>query len=317
MFLGNETVVFGVRADWDRPRAVVVPMDRGALASFVQSCFGSGDQVQDMVDLGMEDVWHSYATLVAPIAAWAEPGDVVCLVPHKLLHYLPLHALPVNGRPLIERNPVVYSPSSSILGKIGSRGAVRSRGEVAVFGDSRGDLSHARAEATGLADLLETDATLGADVTKAEVLKGLAAADIVHVAGHARFDAADAMRSGLVLADGSLLTAADVFGLPPVRASLVTLSGCETGVSHNRPGDELIGLTRAFLYARTSAMLVSLWTVADSSTAFLMGRFYEYLRGGETSTAHAVQRAVVDTKAMPGWSSLYHWAPFVLIGDWR
>ncbi|WP_231949541.1 CHAT domain-containing protein [Alloactinosynnema sp. L-07] len=314
-FLGRELVVFGVRADWERPRVAVVPVDRAELASFVESHFGSGDQVRDMVDLGMEDVWLGHAALVAPIAAWAEPGDVVYLVPHNLLHYLPLHALPVDGTPLIERNPVVYSPSTSILSKIPSR--VGGRERAAVFGDSRGDLAHANAEAKGLGALLETDPVLGPNVTRAAVLQGFATADIVHIAGHGMFDVADAMGSGVLLADGDLLTAADVFGLPPVRASLVTLSGCETGVSRNRLGDELIGLTRAFLYARTSAMLVSLWTVADSSTAYLMGRFYQHLRDGAASTAHALQRAALDTRSSPGWSSLYHWAPFVLIGDWR
>jgi CHAT domain-containing protein len=95
------------------------------------------------------------------------------------------------------------------------------------------------------------------------------------------------------------------------------LSGCETGVNEVRPGDELMGLTRAFLYAGTPSVLVSLWRVADDSTRFLMERFYGHLLSEPTlPKVDALQRAILATRAEPGWASFYHWAPFVLVGDW-
>jgi CHAT domain-containing protein len=319
LVLRDYTAVFGVRADWDQPEVVIVQFDRAELMRFIESSFGSGDRVRDMVELGMEEVWHGYDRLVAPLAKWSEPGDVTYLIPHSLLHYLPLHALEIDGRLLIERNPVVYSPSASVLGHCRARRATRPQtpARAAVFGDSLDNLHYARAEAAELAALLATTPVLGSSVTREAVTDGLATSDIVHIAGHGRFNSADALASGVYLAGGDLLTAADMFGLPPVRAALVTLSGCETGISRNQPGDELIGLTRAFLYAQASALVVSLWSVADDSTAFLMRQFYSHLRNGVASTAHALQQAMVDTMRVPSWSSLYHWAPFVLVGDWR
>lgn len=318
LVLSETVVVFGVRADWAEPAVRTVPVERSALMSFVESCFGSGGRVRDLVELGMTDAWHVHDSLVEPLSRWSEPGDVVYLVPHGPLHYLPLHALLVEGRPLIERNPVVYSPSASVLGLLPPRRADHAATPKAlVLGDSRNDLPHARAEAVELAGAFGVEPVLGAAVTRTAVTDGFATADIVHVAGHGRFDGTDALASGVCLAGGEMLTAADVLGLPSMHASVVTLSGCETGVSQLRPGDELIGLTRAFLYARTPALVVSLWSVADDSTAFLMRRFYTHLRGGSRSTAEALRQAMVDTMNEPRWSSFYHWAPFVLIGDWR
>ncbi len=72
--------------------------------------------------------------------------------------------------------------------------------------------------------------------------------------------------SGLLLADG-WLTIPQIYQLR-LKADLVTLSGCETGIHEVSGGDELLGLTRGFLYAGASSMLVSLWRVADDSTAF-------------------------------------------------
>jgi CHAT domain-containing protein len=46
----------------------------------------------------------------------------------------------------------------------------------------------------------------------------------------------------------------------------------------NKPGDELIGLTRALIYAGTPSVIVSLWAVEDISTGLLMEHFYHQLR---------------------------------------
>jgi CHAT domain-containing protein len=86
------------------------------------------------------------------------------------------------------------------------------------------------------------------------------------------------MDSGIHLADGRL-TAAQAATLP-LHAGLVTLSSCDSGVSSRRPGDELLGLTRAFIYAGTPTVLVSLWPVDQIATSMLMQSFYRALLGG-------------------------------------
>ena len=65
-----------------------------------------------------------------------------------------------------------------------------------------------------------------------------------------------------------------------LKADLVTLSACQTGLSKVLSGEGVIGLTRAFLYAGASSVLVSLWIVNDVATAELMKRFYLGLING-------------------------------------
>ena len=73
------------------------------------------------------------------------------------------------------------------------------------------------------------------------------------------------------------LTAEEIFGLK-MEVDLVTFSACETGVNEYRPGNELIGLTRALIYAGTPSVVVSLWAVDDLSTGLLMQHFYQQLK---------------------------------------
>ena len=317
-------LLFGVRADWAEPEIAVVDVDWHELRLFTEGSFGSEGSVRNLVELELQDMWHSYDRLIAPLAAWTDPGDVICLVPHGSLHYLPLHSLRVDGRYLIERNAVTYSPSAAVLQHCLGRRPLAARGNgtapsrAAVFGDSRGDLPAAREEARHLARLLGTVPVLGEDVTRENLLQGVAEADFVHIAGHASFNDSDPFESGLQLAGDDTLTAAQIFGWRALNASLVTLSGCETGMSANHPGDELIGLVRAFLYARASSVVVSLWPVRDESARFLMGRFYEHMLADPAGLkADALRQAMLETMSQPTWREFYHWASFILIGDWR
>jgi CHAT domain-containing protein len=191
----------------------------------------------------------------------------------------------LEGEFLIERNVVAYSPSASVMPYCVSRRSPVT-GHAFVAGDSRGDLAHARHEAGLVAEQFGVDALVTSEVRRSVVLDRLRAEgriDVVHLACHGYFDEVEPFRSGILMAsDGAdqdlpVLTAKDL-GDVTVRADLVTLSACQSGVNENRVGDELIGLTRAILHAGAASVLVSLWRVDDYSTAMLMAEFYRRLR---------------------------------------
>jgi CHAT domain-containing protein len=92
----------------------------------------------------------------------------------------------------------------------------------------------------------------------------------------------------------------------------VTLSACETGMSGITAGDEVIGLTRGLLSAGCSAVVASLWTVSDESTARLMERFYASLRDG-AAPAVALREAMLEIRQQ--YDHPYFWAPFLVTGD--
>ncbi len=144
----------------------------------------------------------------------------------------------------------------------------------------------------------------------------------LHVATHGLLDAERPQFTGVVLSlvgnksnDGFLRTD-EIFNLK-LGAPLVMLSACETGLGKEKRGEGVIGLTRAFMYAGAPTVGVSLWSVADKSTAELMTDFYKRMLTGSSSPAasmRAAQVAMIDGKK---YSAPFYWAPFVLVGEWK
>jgi tetratricopeptide (TPR) repeat protein len=316
----ERTIVFGARADWEMPQAAHIPLDHAALRRFAAVTFrtpgGVRMMMQDRADGGLAE-WHRFAPLLAPLADWADPDDVVYLIPYGALHDLPLHTLPVGGQPLLERNPVCYVPAAAVLRHTlrGQRPAFTS-GAAAVFGDSRADLPRAREEAETVAGLLGVTAATGEDVSRERVIIALRTATVLHVAGHGQLSTADGFASGLELADADTLRAGDLLG-QPCAVRLAVLSGCDTGVSELQPGDEAVGLIRALLLSGVRTILASQWQVNDASTKDLLCRFHLEAREASVPLAEALRRAALATRDDSGFGHLYHWGGFTLAGSWR
>jgi CHAT domain-containing protein len=115
-------------------------------------------------------------------------------------------------------------------------------------------------------------------------------------------------------AEDGLLQVYEIFNLR-LNADLVVLSACETGLGKEVKGEGLIGLTRAFLYAGTPSVVVSLWKVLDTSTADLMVRLYRNMKGGDRSKAQALQQAQLEMVRQGRYAHPHYWAPFILVGE--
>ena len=141
----------------------------------------------------------------------------------------------------------------------------------------------------------------------------------MHIAAHAEFDALDPLYSRVRLApergiDGAV-EAHEIYRLNFAGTSLVTLSACESGMSRITKGDEIWGFTRSFLSAGASALVLSLWPVADESTEKIMTTFYNEMRGA--SLREAMRKAQLALRNDSRFEHPYFWAPFNIIGDWR
>ena len=139
---------------------------------------------------------------------------------------------------------------------------------------------------------------------------------IIHLASHGEFDPINPLFSAVKLAkddrDDGDLKASEVFGLD-IRAGLVVLSACQTGLGKVSRGDDVIGMNRAFLYAGTHAVLSSLWRVSDISTAILVKQFYrEYKTRPAAESLQNAMRHVKHRYPHPGY-----WGAFVLVGDYQ
>ena len=147
---------------------------------------------------------------------------------------------------------------------------------------------------------------------------------VIHVATHGLLNAERPQFTGVVLSlvgnkthDGFVRTD-EVFNLR-LGSPLVMLSACETGLGKEKRGEGVMGLTRAFMYAGAPTVGVSLWSVADKSTADLMTDFYRRLFSSTqgTTSSGALRGAQLAMISGKKYSAPFFWAPFVLVGDWN
>lgn len=250
-----------------------------------------------------------YDDLVRP---WVEEVDAerIVIVPHGELHGLPFHAFYDGRTHLLDRFPLSFAPSAEVLRYSLMNPRTGSEGEGLLVGlpDAQapaiaGEISQLRALAPASHVLIDGDATRDA------FFRIASRARFVHIASHSFFRGDNPMFSGFQLADGPV-TALDLYSCE-WASELVALGGCSSGVNRIAAGDDLMGLTRGFLYAGARTLLLSLWDVSDRETFDLTGHFYrEWLASGDKAAAlRSAMLKVRESHAHP-----FYWAPFYLTG---
>jgi CHAT domain-containing protein len=257
-----------------------------------------------------------YTALIHPWADRLTHFERLIVVPHGPLHYLPFHAL-FDGRAyLLERCEMAYLPTSSLLRqhRHAGPGGDAAFSALVVGCSLNGTLPYTLVEAQQVARRLPGVSLLEEEATRANLEARAGAARIIHLAAHGQFRSDAPIFSALYLADGPL-TMTDVFNLE-LNASLVTLSACQSGASVVEGGDELVGFSRAFLYAGAASLLMSLWRVEDQATTQLMDRFYQALLANQRKPAalRQAQLALLSGTEGARYRHPYFWAPFFLVG---
>ena len=112
------------------------------------------------------------------------------------------------------------------------------------------------------------------------------------------------------------LTMGDVFGLQ-LNAELVSLSACNTGRGSEVKGEGVLGLTRAFMYAGTQAVSVTLWSVESQSAKELNVGMYRYLsqKHGRAAALREIKLALLRGQKGAQYRDPFFWAPLVVFGD--
>jgi CHAT domain-containing protein len=256
-----------------------------------------------------------HTLLLEPLLETLDLYHEIVIVPHGLLHYLPFHALFDGDAYVLETHEISYLPGSSLL-RFCREARPAGNGLLSVGHTCDNRLPNAVTEATNIASLMNGRPLLESEATLAAVHKAVLNKRVVHLATHGDFRPDNPLFSGLSLEDG-WLTTLDIFNLP-LKASLITLSACQTGRSVVGGGDELLGLTRAILGAGAASLVASLWAVEDISTAQLMNTFYTSLSQG-INKGQALRDAqlllIQDEQYSQHYGHPYFWAPFILVGD--
>jgi CHAT domain-containing protein/uncharacterized protein HemY len=275
--------------------------------------------------------------LIDPIASLLpkDPNARVIFIPQGSLFQVPFAALQDEGGTyLIQKHTILTAPSIQVLDltrqqrqKLAQNQSNSGRALVlgnptmpsvsAYLGEPKQQLSPlpgAEAEARAIAPLLNTQAILGAQGTKAQIVQKMPQASIIHLATHGLLDDVRGLGSAIALApsgsDDGLLTAEEIFDMK-LQANLVVLSACNTGFGRIT-GDGVIGLSRSLISAGVPSVIVSLWAVPDAPTAELMRSFYQNLQNNPDK-AQALRQAMLTT--MKTHPQPRNWAAFTLIGE--
>lgn len=258
---------------------------------------------------------------------------------------------------LLHRYSIHYSPSVSVLGMIQTQVKNRnpeqmaSRKEFLGFGDpeykpSDADeegffynktlkqqgfyeldrLFNTRAELREISAIFpgSNDTFLRETAKESSVKQNIQGYKYIHFATHGILDERNPEFSGVVMnliqpdtPEDGFLQSSEIFDLK-LDSDLVVLSACETGLGKVIKGEGMVGLTRAFIFAGTPSIVVSLWTVADESTSRLMIYFYKHLNKGLPKD-EALREArlelmfeIEDDELL--YSDPFYWGPFILNG---
>ncbi|MBA3944930.1 MAG: CHAT domain-containing protein [Herpetosiphonaceae bacterium] len=243
--------------------------------------------------------------LIAPFQHVLQDRQLLYLIPHGPLHYVPFLALcSASGEFLLDRSgpAVAMVPSATILLRnclACPRGRGRGLLAVGYNGVGERELRYAEVEARAIARLLGGEAWTGPQRKTDSLIEPARHACWLHFAGHAVYDPQDPLNSALQLGEDEALTARTIIGRLNLQADLVTLSACTSGLSHVVPGDELFGLQRAFLYAGVPSVVCTLWEANDLVALLIMELLYTALRAG-VPVAAALRDAQVTIREMTG-----------------
>lgn len=283
-----------------------------------------------------------YDVLVKPVEERLDRNKYLCIVPDKILNYLPFGALisADSNRYLIEDYLIGYSPSSSVFISCCERARSKTAVEterVLTVGDpsfDRGafpglrELPDAGKEATVIARLYQSARLLTRDKAgEPDVRAAWQNADVIHLATHYVVEESAPLLSKLLLAkpaaasgrfpeDDGALQPWEIYSSKPTRARLVVLSACQTGIERSYRGEGAVGISRPFIASEVPLVVATLWPVDSTATSELMIGLHKYRKLGGLSSAESLRRAQLDMLhgANVSYRQPYYWGSFTING---
>ena len=127
--------------------------------------------------------------------------------------------------------------------------------------------------------------------------------------------------------EDGLLTMGEIMKLR-MNADWVVLSACNTGAADGAGAEAVSGLGRAFFYAGTRALLVSMWPVETTSARKLTSDLFRFQKEEKNiSRARALRKSMLELidsqgfkdqatgKIVASYAHPLFWAPFMIVGE--
>ena len=283
-----------------------------------------------------------YDLLIAPIESSVRTARSFCIIPDMDLWQVPFQALGPEGGPLlVDRVPLFYAPSITVLASVRPTGA-RPRADkprLLAFANPTvgaktaslyrafdpdaplGAIPETEREVRAIARIYGDDASrvyVGKTALETTLKEEASQFDVLHIATHGIVYEKAPMFSSLLLttspgdeSEDGVLEAREIAALA-LDTDLTVLSACETGRA-TTSGSGVIGLSWAFLAAGCPTTVVSQWKAHSAASAILMVEFHRQLAAG-FSKPEALRRAQLALRGDRRYRHPFYWAPFMVIG---
>lgn len=241
------------------------------------------------------------------ISQHLEGIEELILVPHLLLHQIPLAALPTGEYQeyLGDKFLIRYTPSCQILEFCKQRDTVGTFNEISLqYGtveDAEDNLAFTRFEGEKLAEMYNIPPEkrlIGSSQATCENYRQLAQQiQVLHSCHHAQSRLDNPLESHLKLAHGSSITLGQLMTSSWCFPQLVEvfLSCCETNLGIPSLTDDILTLATGFLCAGARSVVSSLWVVNDLATALFSIFYYQQRQEGK-NRPKALQQAQIQLR---------------------
>lgn len=265
-----------------------------------------------------------------PMAEIVEGKERILICPDGVLHYIPFDALIEDTTNLdsgfrylpylIKKHVFSYSYSLSLLEIMDNLSHAEFGGKIAGFApqynsDSIPELHSGMESILALEESLHAKAFVGENVTKALFESEAPKYDILCLTTHVVLNDTLPLKSYFRFHNSTLETW-EVHGMA-LDASLVVLSGCETGFGEIATGEGIMSISRSFLAAKCPSIIMTQWHVNDRSTSLITSKFFEGVTNGlykdeslQQAKVEYIKNAQLGTDTHP-----YYWAGIVGLGD--
>lgn len=292
-----------------------------ALRDFFANASAINNQIEQYKGLAFEVARALH--LVEPFATpnlILVPDGVLSLIPFDALLYEKASGVTYQSFPwLLRRYTIAYQPSASIYtNAVSTRAALERKsllGVFPVFHNSALQLDYSIKEADDIRNQTDGLFLFNEAATQQAFLKQAGQFQIIHLSTHAS-SGVDAAPPSIMFSDSTLYLPR-IYGLN-LKADLLVLSACETGVGVLVKGEGAISLAHGFQFSGIRNAIFSLWKVNDYSTAVLMGSFYRqyFASGNKAESLRLARQDYLNDEAIGNTSkSPYYWAGFVYYGS--
>lgn len=313
--------LFVLKGGESTPEHFLLPITGSELATEINKLLALIQSSDKSNSEELEEVSRKlYSTLIAPAAGLFAETKRLVIVPHGNMHFLPFGIMQTpSSKALLEEKEIAYLPSGSSLyfcrnkkpnGEKNWLGYALGALKTGEFSSLPGTEKEVR-EIAGMFTSKKPVTYFEDQLSARKLSKEAENKNIIHLATHGFLNPFSPLESSLLIGRGTI-TVAEVMNWN-LSADLTILSACQSALGSLDSGDEIVGLTRAFLFAGSRSIISGLWSVPDRPTAFLMTSFYRHLLDGKTKSESLRQAQLETRQQYPDPKS---WAAFVLTGDW-